>query len=110
VGFSFGALLNLGGRTDGDSFASKYGSLFQTDEQKLLEQSAQQDIGRQSAAARANLERINTDNVETATATNSITGTGPRNLTAKRVDQTSPTDSNVQYRTMATGPAGSLKA
>ena len=123
MGLTIGTLLNLGTggsgattTTDGDSFAGKYGSLFQTDNQRLLAEYSATDIANTSNRARVNLERIA---AETATQTDTgiDTSTGEpnrfaatRNLTAKGVDQTSPTESNVSFRTLATGPGGSLKA
>jgi hypothetical protein len=120
MGLTIGSLLNLttGGATatDGDSFASKYGSLFQTDNQRLLAEYSQGDQALQSNTARVNLERIAAENTA-ATDTGIDTSTGEpnrfaagRNLVARSVDQTSPTEANVSFRTLAGGPAGSLKA
>ena len=108
MGFSFGTLLSLGRTTtDGESFASKFGSLFQTDEQRLLAESAEADIASKSIQARSKLENIAAANLEARDANPYAT---PRSLEARSVDQTSPTASNVQFRTLAGGPGGSLKA
>ena len=121
MALTLGSLLNLGrsGETnlDGDSFANKFGSLFQTDNQRLLAEYSDADIARQSTTARANLERIASENLE-INDTGVDTSTGEernqfargRNLVARSADQTSPTESNVQFRAFSTGPAGALKA
>lgn len=119
MGLSIRSLLNLGvsqdGQTDGDSFASKYGSLFRTDNQRLLAEYAEADMNLQSRVARTNLDRIAQQNLDmNDTGIDTSTGESRRRVVdpsrVRRAEDQGPGENNVQFRALAGGPAGSLKA
>ena len=108
MGF-IGTLLGLGqsGGPDGSSFASRFGSLFQTKEQQLIEEGAQQDMSLKRTLAENRLQAIAAENLD-ARDSNPIAA--PINRASARSVGETTSAASVELRTQGGGPSGWGKA